>query len=57
MLNEPGYSRISDEEMKKLMIEASEKLEQMLRMKKEEPARYEHFIRDYQQRYCRKWKR
>jgi hypothetical protein len=57
ILNEPGYSRISDEEMKRLMIEASEKLGQMLRMKREEPARYESFIRDYQRRYCRAWKR
>ena len=57
VLNEPGYSRISDEEMKRLMIEASEKLEQMLRMKREEPAKYEEFIRDYQRTYCRAWTR
>ena len=57
ILSQPGYSRISDEEMRRLMIEASEKLEQMLRMKREEPAQYEIFIRDYQNRYCRAWKR
>ena len=57
ILIEPGYSRISDEEMRRLMIEASEKLEQMLRMKREDPGRYEIFIRDYQRRYCRVWKR
>jgi hypothetical protein len=57
ILSEPGYSRISDEEMRRLMIEASEKLEQMLRMKLEEPGRYEVFIRDYQKSYCRAWKR
>ena len=57
VLNEPGYSRVTDDEMKRLMIEASEKLEQMLRMKREEPGRYESFIRDYQRRYCRAWKR
>jgi hypothetical protein len=57
ILSEPGYSRISDEEMRRLMIEASEKLEQMLRMMREEPGRYELFIRDYQKRYCRAWKR
>jgi hypothetical protein len=56
-LNQPGYSRISDNEMKRLMIEASEKLEQMLRMKREEPAKYEQFIRDYWRTYCRAWKR
>src|SRR5947208_13033076 len=57
ILSEPGYSRISDDEMRRLMIEASEKLEQMLRMKREEPRRYEILIRDYQRRYCRAWNR
>lgn len=57
VLNEPGFSRISEDEMKRLMIEASEKLEQMLKMKREEPARYDSFVRDYQRRYCRAWKR
>ena len=57
ILSQPGYSRISDEELRKLMIEASERLEQMLRMKREEPGRYEIFIRDYQKQYCRAWKR
>ena len=57
LLEQPGYSRISDDEMRKLMIEASAKMEEMLRLKREEPAHYELFIRDYQRRYCRKWKR
>jgi len=57
ILSQPGYSRISDEEMRKLMIEASEKLAQILRMKQEEPGRYEIFIRDYQKQYCRGWQR
>jgi hypothetical protein len=57
VLNEPGYSRISNEEMKRLMIEASEKLEQMLRMKREQPGKYEEFIRDYQRKYCWAWTR
>ena len=38
LLEQPGYSRISDEEMRKLMIEASAKLAEMLRLKREEPA-------------------
>jgi len=57
LLAESDLSRISDEEMKHLMIEASEKLEQMLRLKREEPAKYESFIRNYQRMYCRAWKR
>jgi len=57
ILDQPGYSRISDEEMRRLMIEASAKLQEMLRMKQEDPAKYEVFIRDYQRRYCRRWNR
>ena len=57
LLEQPGYSRISDEEMQKLMIEASAKLAEMLRLKREEPAEYELVIRRYQRTYCRKWKR
>jgi hypothetical protein len=57
LLNQPGQSRISDEEMKRLMIEAAEKLEQLLRMKRETPSQYEIFIRNYQRTYCRAWKR
>jgi hypothetical protein len=57
ILEEPGYSRISDEEMRKLMIEASAKIEELLRLKREQAGKYEMFIRDYQRMYCRKWKR
>jgi hypothetical protein len=57
VLSQPGYSRISDAEMKRLMIEASAKLEKMLRMKQEDAAQYEVFIRNYQRTYCRTWKR
>jgi len=57
LLEQPGYSRISDDEMQKLMIEASAKMEEMLRLKREEPGKYELLIRDYQGSYCRKWKR
>ena len=57
VLNEPGYSRITDEEMKRLMIEASAKLAELLRLKREDPAKYEIFNRDYQRRYCRSWQR
>jgi hypothetical protein len=57
LLEQPGYSRISDDEMRKLMIEASAKMEEMLRLKREQPGKYALFMRDYQRRYCRKWKR
>jgi hypothetical protein len=57
MLRRPGYSRISDNEMKRLMIEASSKLEQLLKLKIEEPDKYDAFIREYQKMYCLNWKR
>ena len=57
LLTHPGLSRISDGEMRELMIQASAKLEEMLRLKSETPAKYEEFIRDYNRRYCRSWKR
>lgn len=52
-----GFSRISDDEMRRLMIEASEKLERLLKMKQQEPKEYEAFIRQYNKNYCRSWKR
>ena len=57
LLEQPGYSRITDDEMRMLMIQASGKVEGMLRLKRSQPAKYELFIRDCQRRYCRKWKR
>jgi hypothetical protein len=52
-----GFSRISNDEMRQLMIEASEKLARLLKMQQEDPARYKMFIRDYHSIYCRSWKR
>jgi hypothetical protein len=57
VLQQPGYSRISDDEMRRLMIEASEKLSQMLKLKSNDPARYDDFVRRYHMNYCRTWKR
>ena len=57
LLTQPGLSRISDEEMRKLMIQASAKLEELLRLKSETPAKYEEWVRDYNRKYCRSWKR
>lgn len=52
-----GFSRISDDEMRRLMIEASQKLTQLLKMKQQHPQKYEAFIRQYNKIYCRSWKR
>ena len=57
LLDQPGYSRITDDEMKRLMIEASEKLARILALKQEHPVEYDQFIRKYQTTYCRAWNR
>ena len=57
LLDDPDLSRITDDEMKRLMIEASEKLAEMLRLKAHDPAHYDTFIRSYHWRFCREWKR
>jgi hypothetical protein len=57
MLRQPGNSRISDDEMRRLMIESSEKLERLLHMKRSDPEEYDAFVRSYHKVYCRGWKR
>jgi hypothetical protein len=49
--------RITDPEMKNLMINASTHLAKLLTMKRDQPEEYERFIRDYNRRYCGKWER
>ena len=49
--------RISDPEMKHLMIKSSESLAKLLAMKQETPAEYDRFIRDYHRKFCRRWER
>ncbi len=39
------------------MIEASEKLANLLHLKENDPAQYQARIRDYHDRYRRAWKR
>lgn len=56
-IQQSGFSRISDDEMRRLMIEASEKLTLLLRMKQKVPQKYEALIRQYNKIYCRSWKR
>lgn len=57
LLEQPGYSRISDAEMRRLMIEASEMLARMLRLKHLDPKRYEEEMRRCAEMYCQKWER
>jgi len=49
--------RISDPEMKHLMIKACESMAKLLIMKRESPAEYDAFIRDYNRKFCSRWER
>jgi hypothetical protein len=52
-----GFSRISDDEMRRLMIEASEKLVLLLKMKQQDPQKYGMFVKNYNKIYCHSWER
>jgi hypothetical protein len=55
--SDPSPSRITDAEMQNLMIEASEKLESLLRLRDADPTGYQNFVRSYALSYCRSWER
>jgi hypothetical protein len=57
LLEDEGNSRITDAEMKHLMIAACEAVERLLQMKREDLAGYRRFLRDYHARYCSRWER
>ena len=49
--------RISDDEMKRLMINTCENLTKLLTMKHATPEEYDSFIRDYGKKFCWRWER
>ena len=49
--------RISDDEMKRLMINACESMGKLLTMKHATPEEYDAFIRDYGRKFCGRWQR
>ena len=57
LLESKKYSRITDAEMKTLMIGASKKVEELLQFKAKDSKGYDRFIRDYWRKYCTKWER
>ncbi len=54
---DPTLSRITNDEMKQLMIEASEKLENKLRLRESDPTAYRKWLHRYAITYCRRWNR
>jgi hypothetical protein len=51
------YSRITDEEMKRLMIEASKKVAYLLEMRDKDLEAYRRFVAGYWLAYCTEWER
>jgi hypothetical protein len=57
ILDDPNVSRITDNEMRTIMLEATQKLAQLLRLRDAEPASYHRLIRSYGMMYCNGWDR
>ena len=57
LLENPSYSRITDGEMKKLMISASSQLAGLLLLKETEPEKYWEYIKHSAQIYTQGWER
>jgi hypothetical protein len=57
LLDDPSLSRITDAEMKELMLNACRQLATLLEMKESDPAEYQRQIKSYGFRFCRKWER
>lgn len=55
LLDDPELSRITDEEMEKLMKEAAASVEKLLRMKETDSDRYWELIEFYTETYTRDW--
>jgi hypothetical protein len=54
---DPSLSRITQEEMKEIMVEASEKLAHLLKLRETDPETYKRFVQAYAFMYCRAWNR
>ena len=57
LTDDASLSRITQAEMKELMIEASEKLAQLLNMRETDPETYKRFVQGYGFVKCRSWNR
>jgi len=57
LLEDNTLSRITDEEMKAIMISATQQLAKLLRMRDSNPEGYQQQIRTFGSVYCRSWER
>ena len=56
-LADQTLSRLTDKEMKTLMLHASKKVTALLRMRDASPELYERYMKEYGKMYCRFWER
>ena len=57
LLEKPELSRITDDEMKRLMIGASARLAELMEMKESKPDEYWRFVKSFNERYCGRWEK
>jgi hypothetical protein len=57
LLENPELSRITDAEMKKIMVQASARLAELLAMKETDPAKYWDFVKSFNEGYCGRWEK
>lgn len=57
LLENPKLSRITDAEMKELMLNACEHMEKLLRLKQDDPGAYYQKIMEFNLKFCREWDR
>jgi hypothetical protein len=57
LLENSELSRITEDEMKKIVINACQCVEKLLREKQDDPGAYYQKIMEYNLQYCRKWER
>ena len=57
LLENSELSRITDDEMRAIMISACECVERLLRQKQDDPGAYYLKMMDFNKRYCRSWAR
>ena len=57
LLESDRYCRVTDAEMKKLMVASSAKVAELLRMARDDPGGYQRLLRQYHRDYCTAWER
>lgn len=57
LLENPKLRRITDAEMKELMLNACEHMEKLLRLRQDEPTAYYQKLLGFSLQFCRDWER